>query len=40
MQHIDDLFKDTIKWDLIENNLPDILRIALSIKSIVLFYLC
>lgn len=32
-QHIDSLFKDTIKWDLIENNLPDILRIALSIKS-------
>ena len=32
-KHIDSLFKDTIKWDLIENNLPDILRIALSIKS-------
>ncbi|MDV4011628.1 hypothetical protein CMT57_17540 [Elizabethkingia anophelis] len=32
-KHIDSLFKDTINLDLIEINLPDILRIALSIKS-------
>lgn len=32
-QHIHPLFKDTIKWELIESNFSDILRIALSIKS-------
>lgn len=31
-QHIDELFTDTIDWDLIENHLPDLLRIVLSIK--------
>jgi len=32
-RHIDELFGDSIKWDLIETHLPDMLRIALSIKS-------
>lgn len=32
-KHIDELFKDTIKWQLIDSYLPDLLRIALSIKS-------
>lgn len=31
--HIDALFTDTIDWDLIENHLPDLLRIVLSIKA-------
>ncbi|RNA63756.1 hypothetical protein D1631_05915 [Chryseobacterium nematophagum] len=30
---MDSLFKDIIKWKLIENNLTDLLRIALSIKA-------
>jgi TnpA family transposase len=32
-RHIDELFGDSIKWDLIETHLPDMLRIVLSIKS-------
>lgn len=32
-KHIDSLFKDVIKWDLIESCLPDMLRIALSVKA-------
>ena len=32
-KHIDTLFKDTIKWELIESCLPDMLRIALSVKA-------
>lgn len=31
-QYIDELFTDTIDWDLIANHLPDLLRIVLSIK--------
>jgi TnpA family transposase len=31
--HIDELFTDTLDWDLIETHLPDMLRIALSIKA-------
>ncbi|MGG6242833.1 transposase, partial [Nodosilinea sp. AN01ver1] len=31
-QHIDGLFSDTINWDLIETHLPDMLRVAVSIK--------
>lgn len=30
--HIDGLFTDTINWELIETHLPDMLRIALSIR--------
>ena len=32
-EHINDLFNDTIKWELIKKYLPDMLRIALSIKA-------
>jgi TnpA family transposase len=32
-QHIDALFTDNIDWQLIETHLPDMLRIALSIKA-------
>ncbi|MBK8225345.1 MAG: Tn3 family transposase [Candidatus Obscuribacter sp.] len=32
-EHIDELFTDTIDWALIENLLPDLLRIVLSIKA-------
>jgi hypothetical protein len=32
-KHIDGLFTDTIDWDLIENHIPDLLRIVLSIKT-------
>ena len=31
--HIDELFKGTVDWDLIATHLPDMLRIALSIKA-------
>lgn len=31
--HIDSLFSDTIDWDLIQTHLPDMLRVALSIKA-------
>ena len=31
--HIDSLFSDTIDWDLIKTHLPDMLRVALSIKA-------
>ncbi|MDP9314179.1 MAG: Tn3 family transposase [Chloroflexota bacterium] len=31
--HIDDLFTDTINWDLIATHLPDMLRLAMSIKA-------
>jgi len=31
-EHIDALFGETIKWDLIETHFPDMLRVALSIK--------
>ncbi len=31
-KHIEDLFSDGVKWDLIEDNLKEMLRIALSIK--------
>jgi TnpA family transposase len=32
-EHIDALFTNTIRWDLIEKYLPDLLRIAVSIKA-------
>lgn len=32
-KHIDELFSDTINWKLIEEYLPDMLRVALSIKG-------
>jgi len=32
-EHIDGLFTDTIDWDLIATHLPDMLRVALSIKD-------
>jgi len=32
-EHIDDLFKDTIDWDLIATHLPDMLRVVLSIQA-------
>lgn len=32
-QHIDQLFDDTIDWQLIETHLPDLLRVVLSIKA-------
>jgi TnpA family transposase len=32
-KHIDTLFKDTTNWELIESCLPDMLRIALSVKA-------
>jgi len=32
-KHIDSLFKDTIKWELIESYLSDMFRIALSVKA-------
>lgn len=32
-QHIDGLFSDTINWNLIETHLPDMLRVAVSIKG-------
>jgi len=31
--HIDSLFSDTIDWDMIQTHLPDMLRVALSIKA-------
>lgn len=31
--HIDNLFSDVVNWDLIETHLPDMLRVALSIKA-------
>jgi len=31
--HIDTLFTDTVDWDLIATHLPDMLRVALSIKA-------
>jgi len=31
-EHIDELFTETIDWELIKTNLPDMLRVALSIK--------
>jgi TnpA family transposase len=32
-EHLDDLFTDTIHWDLIETHPPDMLRVVLSIKN-------
>ena len=32
-EHIDDLFKGTVDWDLIETMLPEMLRVAVSIKT-------
>jgi len=32
-EHINELFSETIDWDLIETHLPDMLRVALSIKE-------
>ena len=32
-EHIDELFSDTIDWNLIETHFPDMLRVALSIKA-------
>jgi TnpA family transposase len=32
-EHIDDLFKGTVDWDLIEAMLPEMLRVAVSIKT-------
>jgi TnpA family transposase len=32
-EHIDTLFTDTVDWVLIENHIPDLLRIVLSIKT-------
>lgn len=32
-EHIDELFSDTIDWELIETYFPDMLRVALSIKA-------
>jgi TnpA family transposase len=32
-EHIDDLFKGTVDWELIETMLPDMLRVAVSIKT-------
>ncbi len=32
-KHIDELFTDVVNWDLIETHLPDMLRVALSIKA-------
>jgi TnpA family transposase len=32
-RHIDQLFSDSINWELIDTHLPDMLRIALSIKA-------
>lgn len=32
-ENIDELFTDTIDWDLIESHIPDLLRIVLSIKA-------
>ena len=32
-KHLDSLFTETIDWELIENYLPDMLRVALSIKA-------
>jgi TnpA family transposase len=32
-EHIDELFSDTIDWDIIKMHLPDMLRVALSIKE-------
>jgi TnpA family transposase len=31
--HLESLFTDTIDWDLIETHLPDMIRVALSIKA-------
>jgi len=31
--HIDELFSDSINWDVIETHLPDMLRVVLSIKA-------
>ena len=33
VKHINEIFTDIIDWDLIENHLPDMLRIALSISK-------
>ena len=32
-EHIDSLFTDTVDWDLIRTHLPDMLRVAVSIKA-------
>jgi len=32
-EHIDDLFSQTVDWDLIETHFPDMLRVVLSIKA-------
>ena len=32
-EHIDELFDEPIKWDIIETHLPDMLRVAVSIKA-------
>lgn len=32
-EHIDELFTDTIDWNLIETHFPDMLRVAISIKN-------
>jgi TnpA family transposase len=32
-EHIDTLFTDTVDWDLIRTHLPDMLRVAVSIKA-------
>ncbi|KNY30141.1 Tn3 family transposase [Pseudobacteroides cellulosolvens] len=32
-EHIDELFSEAINWDLIKTHLPDMLRVALSIKE-------
>lgn len=32
-QHVDTLFSDTVDWAMIETHLPDMLRVALSVKS-------
>jgi hypothetical protein len=31
-KHIEELFKDTVDWELIETHLPDMFRVAISIK--------
>ncbi|WP_373538752.1 Tn3 family transposase [Chamaesiphon sp.] len=32
-KHVDSLFTDTVNWELIETHLPDMLRVALSVKA-------
>src|SRR5438132_6151392 len=32
-RHIDNLFSDTVDWQLIQDHWPDLLRVALSIKA-------